>query len=185
MEKKGRLFLLFSALFRKPEAVSEPPLSRPEPCFKRVRGALMRDDAAGSTAPQVETIFGWMAQEVAARAMAAQLPLILLMDGQESLWNVGLTYLPTQHFEVTEILDLLHALSYIWQAAHLFYPKGSDRALRLVRKQMQRILSGEVEGIIRSLRRMVTCRAFSGKRLEDLQQICGYFRNNASRMAYD
>lgn len=32
---------------------------------------------------------------------------------------------------------------------------------------------------------MATRRAFCGKRLEDLEQICGYFRNNASRMAYD
>ena len=97
----------------KPARVSEHPSTRPEPCLKRVRGALMRD-AAESTAPQVETIFGWMAQEVAVRVMAAQRPLTILIDGQESLWNAVLTYLPAQHFEHTEILDLLHALSCIW-----------------------------------------------------------------------
>ena len=62
-------------------------------------------------------------------------PLILLMDGQESLWNVGLTYLPLQHFEITNILDLLHVVSYIWQVPQLFHPVDSDRALSLVRNR--------------------------------------------------
>ena len=175
---------VLDALFRQPQASTEQPSNRPKPCFKHVRAALMRD-VAGSTTPQVETIFGWMAQEVSERAMAAQRPLVLLMDGQESLWNAGLEYLPEQHFEVTEILDLLHAVSYIWKAAHLFHPSGSGAALRFVRKQVKRILLGEVERVIRSLRRMATRRELSKNRLEDLEQICGYLRNNASRMAYD
>lgn len=177
---------VLNALFRKPESErsAEQPSSRPKPCFKRVRAALMRDRAE-STAPQVETIFGWMTQEVVERTAAVQRPIILLMDGQESLWNAGLEYLPEQQFEVTEILDLLHAVSYVWQAAHLFHPTGSSAALRLVRKQVNRILSGKVENVILSLRRMAWRRRLSGKRLEDLERICGYFRNNAERMAYD
>jgi len=177
---------VLDALFRKPksERSGEQPSSRPKPCFKRVRAALMRDRAE-STAPQVETIFGWMAQEVDERTAAVQRPLILLMDGQESLWNAGLEYLPEQQFEVTEILDLLHAVSYVWQAARLFHPTGSSAALRLVRKQVKRILSGKVDQVILSLRRMARRRGFSEGRLEDLERICGYFRNNAERMAYD
>ncbi len=71
---------VLDALFRKPERSTEQPSSRPKPCFKRVRAALMRDRAE-STAPQVETIFGWMAQEVIERTITVQRPLILLMDG--------------------------------------------------------------------------------------------------------
>lgn len=175
---------VLNALFRTPVSSPAPPSARPKPCFKHVRAALMRDET-GTTAPQVETIFGWMAQEAAKRGMAAQRPLILLMDGQESLWNAGLEYLPEQDFEVIEILDLIHAVSYIWQAAHLFYPSGSEQAFKLARKQLRRILSGEVDSVIRSLRRMAVRRVLKGKRREDLEQICNYFRNNAKRMAYD
>lgn len=175
---------VLNALFRTPVTSPAPPSARPKPCFKHVRAALMRDET-GTTAPQVETIFGWMAQEAAKRGMAAQRALILLMDGQESLWNAGLKYLPEQDFEVIEILDLIHAVSYIWQAAHLFYPSGSEQAFKLARKQLRRILSGEVDSVIRSLRRMAVRRVLKGKRREDLEQICNYFRNNAKRMAYD
>ena len=175
---------VLDALFRKPEKAEEQPSNRPKPCFKRVRAALMRDRAE-STAPQVKAIFGWMAQEVVDRTAAMQRPLILLMDGQESLWNAGLEYLPEQQFEVTEILDLLHAVSYVWKAVHLFHPTGSNTALRLVRKQTNRILCGKLDQVILSFRRMARRRRLSGKRLEDLEQICAYFRNNAERMAYD
>ncbi len=174
---------VLDALFRKPVTSPAPPSARPKPCFKHVRAALIRDEA-GTTAPQVESIFGWMAQEATARGMAAQRPLILLMDGQESLWNAGLEYLPEQDFEVIEILDLIHAVSYIWKAVHLFHSSGSDRAFKLAKKQLRRILSGDVETVIRSLRRMALRRVLKGKRREDLEKICNYFRNNAERMAY-
>jgi len=176
---------VFEALFyQRDTTTAEPASARPKPCFKRVRAALMRDEL-DTTAPQVETIFGWMAQEALNRSITTPRSLILLMDGQESLWNAGLEYLPEQHFEVTEILDLLHAVSYVWRAAHLFHPSGSTRAFKLVKKQMQRILAGEVEKVIRSLRNMATRRGFSSTNREELERICGYFRNNAERMAYD
>jgi len=53
------------ALFRESPA-REPPPSRPRPCFKSVRAAWQRDDE-DSTEPQVQTIFGWMAEQVAQR----------------------------------------------------------------------------------------------------------------------
>lgn len=178
---------VLDALFRKPESAKpeeqEPSSSRPKPCFKHVRAALMRDEA-DHTAPQVETIFGWMAQEVVERTATRDRPLILLMDGQDALWRAGMEYLPEQQFEVTEILDLLHAVSYIWKAVHLFHPTGSDEALKLARKYIMRILRGEVKQVILSLSRMGKRRNLSGKRLDELEKICGYLRNNANRMAY-
>ena len=48
-----------------------------------------------------------------------------------------------------------------------------------------RILRGEVKRIILSLSRMGKRRNLSGKRLDELEKICGYLRNNANRMAYD
>jgi len=54
-----------------------------------------------------------------------------------------------------------------------------------VRKYVNRILSGVVKQVILSLYRMGKQRDFSGRRLGDLEGICGYLRNNADRMAYD
>jgi len=158
--------------------------TRPKPCFKHVRAALQRD-AADSTAPQTQEIFGWMAQEAAQRNPEGDKHVILLMDGQESQWNVGLEYLPQGPAEVTDILDLLHATGYLWEAAHLFHPKGSDAARAFAKEQTRRMLHGNIGVVIHSLQWQGTHHKLKAKRRKALDRICGYFRNNAHRMAYD
>ena len=82
---------VLEALFRE-APVGQPP-SRLRPCFKYVRAALERDDS-DSTEPQTRTIFGWMAAQVRQRNPRADKHVVLLMDGQESLWKAGWAYLP-------------------------------------------------------------------------------------------
>lgn len=172
---------ILDALFR---AGDSPPSEkkRPKPCFKHVRAALKRDQA-DSTAPQTQEVFQWMAKEVEQRGQGKK-PLVLLMDGQESLWNAGLKYLPEKKFEVVEILDLLHATSYVWKAVHLFHPINSKEAEKLARKQIERLLSGKLESMIRSFRGKAGRDRFSRKQEIELEKILGYFINNAERMDY-
>jgi hypothetical protein len=173
---------VLEALFRPPGADSKPAARRPEPCFKRVRASLLRDEAQ-STQPQCQAIFGWMAQEVARRDPQGKKPLVLVMDGQESLWKAGCASLPEDRFEVTEVLDLLHASSYLWQAASLFHPPGSAQSLPWVKQQLGLILEGKVNTVIEALRRQGT--DLSTQRQQALERICGYFESHAHRMAYD
>jgi len=174
---------VLDALFQEAPA-REPPPSRPRPCAKYVRAALERDEL-DSTEPQVRMIFGWMAEQVTQRNPDGKKHVILLMDGQDSLWRAGCVYLPEDLAEVTEILDLLHALGYLWEAAFLFHPKGSAAARNLVKAQARRMLHGNIAGVIRSLRWSGTHHKLKGKRREALERICGYFYNNTPRMAYD
>jgi len=170
------------ALFRQPRPTPEAALARPKPCFKRVRACLQRDES-DSTEAQTRTIFSWMAHEVAQRNPGEEKPVIVLMDGQESLWNAAWDYLPGT--EVTEILDLLHATSYLWKAAHLFHPKASPEACAFVKVQLQRMLEGQIATVIRVLRGQATRHKLKGKRFEKLERVCNYFTNNIHRMAYD
>jgi hypothetical protein len=169
---------VLEALFRPPGTPSQS--RRPEPCFKRVRAALLRTE---STPPQFQAIFGWMAQEIARRDPQGKKPLVLVMDGQESLWKAGCAYLPEDRFEVTEVLDLLHASSYLWQAASLFHPPGSPQSLPWVKQQLGLILEGKVNTVIEDLRRQGT--DLSAQRQQALEGICGYFEHHAHRMTYD
>ena len=173
---------VLEALFRE-APVGQPP-SRPRPCFKYVRAALERD-ASDSTEPQTRTIFGWMATQVRQRNPDAGKKVVLLMDGQESLWKAGRVYLPEELAEITEILDLLHALGYLWEAAPLFHPNDSAAARTFVKDQARRMLHGEVAAVIHTLRCLGTHHNLKGKSRETLERICGYFHNNAHRMAYD
>ena len=173
---------VLDALFE--EAPAGQPPSRPRPCSKYVRAALQRDDN-DSSEPQVRALFGWMAEQVRQRNASADKLVVLLMDGQESLWKAGGVYLPEALAEVTEILDLLHALGYLWEAAPLFHPNDSAAARTFVKAQARRMLHGEIAAVIHALRWLGTHHKLKGKRRETLERICGYFHNNAHRMAYD
>jgi len=174
---------IVEALFRTGEKPMDE-VGRPKPCFKHVRAALKRD-LADTTEPQVKAIFSWLAQEAEQRAGSGQKqPVVLLMDGQLSLWDAGCRYLPVEKFEVVEILDLLHAASYVWKAVHLFYPSNSLKAAKLARKQLSLLLSGKSEQMIRSFQGKAKRDRLSTQQKKDLKKIFGYFRGNAERMQY-
>ena len=172
---------VLNALFRSSQQDTLP--SRPKPMFKHVRACLLRNEA-DTTQPQVDTIFDWLAQEVNDRNPTQQKPVVLLMDGQESLWQAGLGYLPETMFDITEILDLLHAASYVWDAAHLFHPRKSQEAADFAKQRLDQILQGKVHSVVRGLRWQATHHKLKGKKQKKCAQICTYFKNNAHRMDY-
>ena len=134
--------------------------------------------------PAYEEIFGWLAKEHRQRNPQGRRPGVLLMDGQISLWEAGDEYLAQA--SVIEILDLLHATSYVWKAAAVLHPGvEAQRLIGFVKTRVARILNGEVNAVIRGFKAMGTRNGLSGKRLKKLQTICGYFENNAQRMRYD
>ncbi len=173
---------ILEALFRDKPKSPENPDSRPIPSHKRVRVSLLRCEK-GKSAPSYDEIFGWMAQESNERNPKREKPEILLMDGQESLWKAGEKYLDGK--DVVEILDLIHATSYVWDAANLFYQPKSKEVVIFAKERIKRILDGEVESVIQGLRRMGTMKNLRGKKLKKLEKVCTYFQNNKYRMRYD
>ena len=158
-----------------------PPSVRPKPVAKYVRASLARD-AQDTMAPSYSGIFSWLAQQQQQRNPHGQQPVVMLMDGQKSLWTSA-----KHHFAgvaYVEILDLMHAVGYLWEAADLLYP-SSAKAQRLgfVKHQTQRLLHGHVQTVIRSLR--AHAHRLTPTQREALADIVGYFRNNADRMSYD
>lgn len=175
---------------RTPEAVTEslfvkPSVSRGQkaegPQHKRLRASLARDEA-GSTDPAQAEIFGWLAMEAEDRNPEGTKPVVLLMDGQHSLWEAAQGQLPEG---AVEILDLLHVTPRLWKAAYLFHPEGSADAAQFVRSRVLRVLKGEVRSVVRGLRQMATRSGLTGRKRKQLERICQYFENHRSRMRYD
>jgi hypothetical protein len=170
-----------ASLFQSPDD-DPPPSERPVPKHKRLWASLPhhQDDHEVSA---TEATFGWLAQEVGRRNPRADQPMLLLMDGQKSLWDAGQRALPTA--KTIEILDLLHATPRIWDAAHLFYGRDEEQALSFVYDRVLRLLKGEVRSVVAGLRQIGTKRKLRGKKREKLAKICAYLDNNAHRMRYD
>ncbi|MCP3958879.1 MAG: ISKra4 family transposase, partial [bacterium] len=166
------------SLFLKP-AVSNAKL--PGPQHKRLRASLARSES-GSTDPAQAEIFGWLAMEAEDRNRSGTKPMIVLMDGQHSLWDAAQRDFPDG---AIEILDLLHVTPRLWKAAYLFHPEGSASAAQFVRSRVLRILKGEVHSVVRGLRQMATRSGLTGRKRKQLERICQYFENHRSRMRYD
>lgn len=156
---------------------------RPRPLSKYIRASLRRDEA-DTLKPAHAEIFAWLAEEVGHRRGEGAPPTVLLMDGQKSLWEAAQAHLGSA--SSIEILDLLHANSYVWKAAKLLHPKTKpEQLLFFVKPRIGRILHGEVEGVVQGLRAMGTRRGLKAKRLAKLNKACAYLHNNAHRMRYD
>ncbi len=175
-----------AALFRDEPDESDAKAKRPRPQNKNTTAHFpeTQEDGDGGTIAitGIHVAMAWIIGQVLARRRNWQV-LIALMDGQESLWEtmkMHLTFSP----RTVPILDILHALAYVWEAAALF-EKDDKQRKTFTRERLLRILRGDVQGVISGLRRMGTTRNLSGKAATDLARICGYLEKNADRMRYD
>src|SRR5204863_6182320 len=114
--------------------------------------------------------------EVAERNPGLRKEMVHLGDGQESLWQARRDHLPARN--MTDILDLLHVTPRLWQAAHVFYPEGSEEAEAFARARIVRVLRGEVAGVVQGLRRLGTLRGLTGAKKKTLALVCAYLLKN-------
>lgn len=175
---------LLDALFHDPNQVRDSKLpQRPRPQHKLTYARL--DDEPGPDAVNGQAaVFGWLAQNLKNRLKRRrkQIPVVALMDGQESLWNMLETFQAAEG--MTEILDILHVTPRIWSAAKLFHERGKEQ-IQFVYDQTGRILNGEVKSVVHSLRSLATRRELSAKKKAALEVICNYLSKNADRMRYN
>lgn len=175
-----------AALFREEVDESEEQNPRPRPQNKNTTAHFpethVERDGSAFQISGIHVGMAWIIAQVTARRRPGQV-LIALMDGQQSLWETMKLHLNFSARTVP-ILDILHALSYLWEAAGLF-EKEDSRRKAFTRERCLRILRGEVRGVIRGLRKMGTGRGLTGKGAKDLARICGYLEKNADRMRYD
>lgn len=105
--------------------------------------------------------------------------LVCLMDGQRSLWYQQRESLPN----AIAILDLFHAMEYLWTAAHCFEPKGSLSAEKFVNRYLRKLLDGQVKSVISALKRKR--KELKGKNLKTLEKVINYYTKNQAHMQYD
>lgn len=172
---------LVEILFRENRPTDGRNNAEPTARHKRVMSSLSLD-YDGETVRGEDIVFDWMGQEVLMRHRRGQ-KVACLMDGQKTLWEMRQTHLG--ELEMVEILDLLHVMTRIWDAAYLFHVEGSHAAVQFARERCLRLLRGEAGRVIGGLRQMATKHRLRGAKLKQLQAICRYLENNFERMHYD
>jgi len=110
-------------------------------------------------------------------------PVVCRMDGQETLWSMK-DHMQSDVVSV-DILDLLHVTLRLWNAGKLFHSSDEPAAEKFVYEQVRRILHGQLQSVIHSLRARSTRRGLSEEKKAQLEVICEYFANHSHHMRHD
>jgi hypothetical protein len=173
---------IVEALFRDPNTIrNEDSTPRPAPCHKRVRACLNYTDSDGDLMLARPAMFGWMADEVAARNPDGAKTVVCIQDGEENLWEeIDVHQKASQR---VEILDLLHVTPRLWKAARIF-TKSDAEASAFVRLRLLHILRGGVTGVVRRLKQMSSRNNLTGSKKKTIAVICAYLMKHVTRMQY-
>lgn len=170
---------LVATLFRDPDRSKMQP---PQAQNKRYWAELSRE-LDGEEIRGQDRVFQHLKAEIDTRRKPEQW-LVHLSDGQASLETDRETHLP-EDAHTLDILDLMHVLPRVWEAAHVFHAERSDEAPEFVRTYLTRILNGKVGNVITVWRRLATLKGLTGSKKKALRTICAFLEKNKHRMRYD
>lgn len=156
---------------------------RPRPKFKRLFADMTRarEQAPETVVDGRVAVFTWLESEVQSRRRIASKPVICLMDGEQKLWDRKAELLGE---DVIEILDFWHFLERL-RAVSKIFTKTDAAAEVFVEERLRRVLKGEIDGVIRSLRHLQTRRKLRGQNRQTVDSAITYFSNNRHRLRYD
>jgi len=156
---------------------------RPRPKGKRVWAELNRRPEDDPQIPGTgrEYLFALMAVECHDRDPEHQKPLICLLDGERSLWDLKQEWLP----RAIGILDIFHVSERLWKVAHCLHARESQEAEQFVTQRLKMLLDGKVGYVTRGLRKVLNQGHFRGKNRKTVASAVTYFENNRDHMKYD
>ncbi len=149
-----------------------PVKKRPVPKFKRVRATLGGKDAALKEARR----------QVQERDPKGDRVLVGLADGDRSLQKRMKRIFPG----IILILDLLHALEYLWKVAHVFHgEENSPEAEMWVGRQLRLLLEGKLGTVLREMKNALLDTKLSKSKRKTLEGVIRYYSRNRRHMKYD
>lgn len=170
---------LVATLFRDPDRPQEqPPQAQNKRYWAELSRQLDGEDLRGQ-----DLVFQHLQAEIDTRRKSQQW-LIHLCDGQASLETDRQTYLPADTHTL-DILDLMHVLPRVWEAAHVFHPEASGAASAFVRHHLTQVLHGKIGTVIAHWRRQATRQGLTGAKKKNLRTLCTFLEKNKHRMRYD
>ncbi|MGD9822751.1 MAG: hypothetical protein AB7U36_00090 [Desulfobacter sp.] len=112
-----------------------------------------------------------------------QRPWGVVMDGALHLWTLVVPLL--QGIDYTGILDIIHVVEYLWDAASALYDEKDSTRKKWVHDCLLSILHGRVGHVIGGLKQSLKKRKLNKKKRETIEKAILYFENHHKWMRYD
>lgn len=110
---------------------------------------------------------------------------VVLVDGGEHQLEGVLLCCGKARTRVTVIVDIIHVLEYLWEAAHAFHGEGNPDAEAWVTERLLRLLHGQVSGVAAGMRRSATKRGFLPAHRRAIDRCADYLLKYAEYLRYD
>lgn len=146
---------------------------------RKVRRGFVRYDATMGDADAVFKLLAGALRDINAQEAKAW---VIGGDGAQWIWNRAGKLAKELGFsikKVFEVVDLWHAVGYIWEFANLKKRWSQKSRQSWVRLQKRRLKAGEIESIVAAMRELCT-----GPMGHDLKVIADRFQKNRDRMRY-
>ena len=82
------------------------------------------------------------------------------------------------------MLDVIHVLGYLWEAAKVFCGEDAEAAEAWVAERMSQVLPGRARTVAAGIRGRATRGRYAGAERKTLDRVVGYLDNNAVYMDY-
>lgn len=112
-------------------------------------------------------------------------PWVVVMDGALHLWTLIASVL--KGVDYTGILDIIHVVEYLWDAANALNKKKEIDRHKWVYTRLLSILNGNICILINELKQMLSSKTkkLTKKQIEEIQKVITYFTNHKQWMKYD
>jgi hypothetical protein len=151
-----------------------PPRPRPEK--KRVWASLEKTP---------EEVIKELLQEARYRDPNDEKSWVALVDGNKSQIRILKRLAKKKGLDLTIIVDLIHVIEYLWDAARAFHPDPGDQLESWVRYRLLEILRGKAGLMAGGMRRSATLRGLSAKAREPVDACARYLSNHSPYLRYD
>jgi hypothetical protein len=155
------------------DATKQP---RPRPEGKRVWASLTRE---------LKAVIAEAFAEASDRDPEHRKRWLVLVDGDDKLTRWVRAEARRRGVEITLVLDFIHALEYLWKAAHAFFAEGTPEIEAWVLERLERMLLGKISHVVAGMTRMATVRGLSAKDRQPVDTAARYLLKRKGMMHYD
>jgi hypothetical protein len=152
-------------------ATAEVDVKRPRPCDKRVWASVEK-----SSRPVIREAFA----EALRRDPAKQRRWVVLVDGASDQLRHVKAEARRAGAQVTILLDVIHVLEYIWDAARAIFGQSNAAAEKWVSKRLHELLSGRSGGdVARTIRWWAARRELNDAQQHAVDKTCFYLSDRS------
>ncbi len=165
---------------RKNKAQARKAKGTGKPREPQARGKWLTASVTDDIPAVIAAAFG----EAERRDPAHRRTWVVLVDGNNTQIEAVTAEAARRSTTVTIIIDFIHVLEYLWQAAWSFFDKGEPAAEEWVADQARKILNGKARQVAAGIRRRATAYGYSAQERAGADECARYLDNKKDCLDY-